>query len=341
MRLVLLLAAAATTSLAAQSSVPADLTLHGTPGGAAIATLPKGAPIRTGATRSGWTLVTIEGWIASTRLASRRDTLDRTVTGTPTAPLRALDGPRQPVVATLEPGTLLKSLAERNGWTRVRRSGWVRSAALAAGTAPARTSPAVTQPAETKGPPAAPRQAEAVPPARPAPASGGGVAERAVRATTIFSAPGGAERATLNQGSVVETLARDRGWVRVRLDGWVPEGDLAVADSASAAALSAADLRADPERYRGAIVRWEMEVIAFQRADALRKGMTPNEPYLLLRGPGSEAAMVYAAIPAAMTDEARSLTPMSVIIVTARVRDGRSVPVGVPILDVLSLAPAR
>jgi hypothetical protein len=343
MRFVLLLLCAAATSVAAQSTTPSALSLHSTPGGSAIAELPRGAPIRTGTARNGWTQVTIEGWVVSTRLGTRRDTLDRTVTGSGTLVMRAQDGPRQAVVATLETGTLLKRVQERNGWTRVRRAGWARSADLAAGA----SRPTPTPAAAKAAPPAAASKvaaetkaiAEPEPPMPPT--SSSDVAERALRATTLLSAPGGAERATIRAGSVIETLARDRGWVRVRVEGWIPERDLAVADSASESRVSAADLRANPEHYRGAVVRWEMQMIAFQRADALRKGMANNEPYLLLRGPGTESALVYAAIPSSLMEQARALTAMETVWVTARVREGRSAPVGVPIIDLLSIAPAK
>ncbi len=345
-RLVLLLCAVATTA-SAQTSVPSEVSVHGTAGGMVIATLPKGAPIRTGATRSGWTQVTIEGWVASSRLASRRDTLDRTVTGGSAAPMRAQDGPRQPVVASLESGTYLRRLAERNGWTRVRRSGWVRSADLkapapAAATPPARRpapareeSPPATRPAADPGPTASP------PPAAPVPAraSQAGVSlEQAARATSLLSAPDGSERAALPAGSPVEILGRDRGWVRVRVEGWVPEADVEVAAAGEASRISATDLRADPERFRGAVVRWEVDVIALQRADVLRKGLAPNEPYLLLRGPGGDASVTYAAVPPSLLETARGLRPMSRVIITARVREGRSEPVGIPLLDLQSIA---
>jgi len=84
-----------------------------------------------------------------------------------------------------------------------------------------------------------------------------------------------------------------------------------------------------------------MQLIAFQRADALRKGMSSNEPYLLLRGPGTESALVYGAIPRSLLEAARAIPAMTAVLVTARVREGRSSPVGVPIIDLISIAPAK
>src|SRR4026208_1705272 len=84
----------------------------------------------------------------------------------------------------------------------------------------------------------------------------------------------------VNLGSTVEVLARDRGWVRVRLEGWVRESDLIVADS-SLRALSAADIRSDPAGAQGKLVRWSVQAVSLQTADALRTGLSPGEPYLL------------------------------------------------------------
>jgi hypothetical protein len=126
--------------------------------------------------------------------------------------------------------------------------------------------------------------------------------------------------------------------VRVRTEGWVRETEVAATD-ASQVTISAADLRADPDGTRGKTVRWDIEVLALATADPLRKGLNPDEPYLLARGPGSESALLYIAVPPSLLALARTVAsraPVPVSIV-ATVRSGRSEPVGVPILDVQSL----
>ena len=135
----------------------------------------------------------------------------------------------------------------------------------------------------------------------------------------------------------VTPLGRERGWVRVRVEGWVKAEDMVPADSSLRAALSAADLRADPEGTRGRLVRWTVQVIKLQRADPLRKGLALDEPYLLARGPGDENALLYLAVPPSLLELAKSLAPLDEVLVTARVRNGRSEPVGVPILDLQTL----
>lgn len=166
-------------------------------------------------------------------------------------------------------------------------------------------------------------------------------AARTVRSVTAHEGPGGRSLATLASGTVVTPVAREGGWVKVRLEAWVPERELLPADTTLTVGLAAADLRADPEGMRGRMVRWEVELLAFQLADPLRRDLAPDEPYLLVRGPGEENAMLYLALPPALVAAARGLAPLTRLLVTARVRNGRSAPAGLPVLDLLTLTPLR
>jgi hypothetical protein len=155
---------------------------------------------------------------------------------------------------------------------------------------------------------------------------------------SLRSAPDGQAIASIGPQSSLVPVAHDRGWVRVRAEGWVRETEVAATDP-SQTTISAADLRADPDGVRGKTVRWNVEVLAIATADPLRKGLNPDEPYLLARGPGSESALLYIAVPPSLLALARTVAsraPVSVSIV-ATVRAGRSEPVGVPILDAQSL----
>ena len=58
---------------------------------------------------------------------------------------------------------------------------------------------------------------------------------------------------------------------------------------------------------------------------------------MLARGPRSENAILYLVVPPSLISTARTLQPLAKIAITARVRDGRSEPVGIPILDVQSI----
>ena len=141
----------------------------------------------------------------------------------------------------------------------------------------------------------------------------------------------------LAKGATVELIGRDREWVRVRLEGWVRESDLTVADS-TLRPLSAADVRSDPAASQGKLVQWDVEAVSLQTADALRTGLQPGEQYLLALGPGAEKTLVYLAVPETLLPTARNLRPLAQITVTARVRNGRSEPAGVPILDLQSIS---
>ena len=154
----------------------------------------------------------------------------------------------------------------------------------------------------------------------------------------VRTAPDGAVIGTVRAPGTVIPLVRERGWVRVRIEGWVREGALLPVDSALRTALSAADIRADPVGSKGKLVRWQVEVLALQRADALRRDMNIGEPYLLARGTAGENAILYLAIPPSLLNEARGIVPLTVIQVTARVRNGRSTPTNVPILDVETIS---
>lgn len=159
----------------------------------------------------------------------------------------------------------------------------------------------------------------------------------ATKSTVVRPAPAvGAAVGQVLKGATVDVIARDHDWVRVRLEGWVRESDLIAADT-TLRQLSAADIRSDPARARGKLVRWEVEAVALRSADPLRAGLQSGEQYLLALGPGAEKTLVYIAVPENLLANVRSLPPLAPVIVTARVRDGRSEPAGVTILDLQSI----
>ena len=159
--------------------------------------------------------------------------------------------------------------------------------------------------------------------------------------TVLRDAPSSAAIGQLQKSTNVEVLAHDRGWSRVRIEGWVPDSLLIPADTTYRSNLSAADLRADPDAARGKMVVWNVEFLALQTADPLRHGLADEEPYILARGPNSENALLYLVVPPSLMGTARALQPLAKISVTARVRDGRSDPVGITILDIQTLRRLR
>lgn len=324
------------------------------PGGTVIATLMPGARVAVGAESGSESQVTLEGWVDASRLGPRRDSFPASVSGRLTLRVRAQASPRGAIVAVLQPGAGLHTLARQGTWTRVRRTLWASTAAVrrpaAVTTAPATAAQARAEPRprtapETPAPEARRGATTAAPTASPA--QGNAARESPLHPTAaVVASAGAAVRdlpvgrvvGELAGGSAVEIVGRQSGWVRIRLDGWVPERDLVGGDSLARPAVRAADLRADPNGMKGRVVQWDVEVMSLQLADPLRVELARDEPYLLARGPGSENAILYLAVPPSLLAEARALPPLARVHITARVRSGRSEPAGTPILELLSIA---
>jgi hypothetical protein len=156
--------------------------------------------------------------------------------------------------------------------------------------------------------------------------------------TKLLASPTGKSITELPAGTIVQTLAHDHGFAKVRVEGWVQERELSPADSSLGSQLTAADLRADPEGTRGRTVQWEVEILSLQTADPLRRELARDEPYLLAKGPGAENSLLYLAVPPSLLNQAKALAPLTHVLITARVRVGHSEPVGTPILDLKSIS---
>lgn len=323
-------------SLAAQTvQVARPTNLLVAPGGRAIGSVQAGGTLRPGVRRAGATTVTLEGWIESAKVAGRRDSFPQSIAAGGTVRVRAGAAGDARVVGALVGGAGIRVLERRGAWSRIRRTGWVPTSALATGARPARTDASATAAsADARRSATAPETEES---ARPGTLG----AVRAPKRATLHAAPLAAEDAepvaTLPAGASLVEVARDRGWVKVRVEGWIPETELVPADSSFAEGLRAVDLRVDAARVRGRVVRWDVQSISLQKADPLRRGLEPDEPYLLALGPVGENVVLYLAVPPALLAEARALPPMSDLRITARVRLGRSEPTGAPILDLLTL----
>ena len=109
------------------------------------------------------------------------------------------------------------------------------------------------------------------------------------------------------------------------------ETDSAVAD------ISAADLEANPEKFRDRRVRWTVQFISLERAEAVRTDFYEGEPFILARAPEPSHGFVYLAVPEPLLPRARELSPLQSIDVLARVRTGRSALMGVPVLELITI----
>jgi len=324
--LTLLLPAVLSAQAPGPGTVTAATELRIAPDSRVLAQLRVGGGVRILASKPGWTQVAVEGWLHVSVLGPKRDSFALSVKSPNGALMRAAADRAAPVVAQLQDGMGLEQVQRTEQWARVRRTGWVLSKALKAGAPPA---PVAVAPVP---PPALPPPAAMAPaPTTPPESLPGDVAVS--RRTKILTAPTGQQLGTLDSATRLVTGVSERGWVKVTLEGWVKQADLIPLDSAPISAISAADLRTDPDKYLGRTVRWVVQVIAMQTADPLRKGLSPDEPYLLMRGPGSESSLLYVALPPSLVELAKSLKPLSTVVILAKVRVGRSEPSGVPILD--------
>jgi hypothetical protein len=321
----------------AQSVLSAAAEGRNAPGGTAVMSVRAGTKVTVLTSREASVLVTIEGWVDASRLGGKLDTFPASVDSKAQLRVRAAASDKSAILAELRPRTGVHTLGKSGTWTRVRRSAWIPAGALPKAAAVAAAKPAArgstkAAPTAAPAPPAATATPAPVVPA--APAGSMSVA----KAAKLLVAPQGKSIAELPAGTIVQTLAHDHGFAKIRVEGWVQDHELSPADSSLGSQLTAADLRADPDGTRGKSVQWEVEVLSLQTADPLRRELARDEPYLLAKGPGTENALLYLAVPPSLLNQAKALAPLTHVLITARVRAGRSEPVGTPILDLKSIS---
>jgi hypothetical protein len=298
--------------------------------------------LRSGQTRQDHVEVTLEGWIFRSSLqAANRDGHTLAIKRAPIENLR--DAPNGKVVARLVQGFLLDEVLRQGMWVKVRRSVWVRSAALRSGTEPAQ---AAAVPGErAKAPPPgdrakAPPAAVAVVPPAQVPDSGApadphrGVVRRRLQ---LYRAPDSSSVGTLEAGHPVRIAARAGPWVRIETQAWVRENEIRPSDASILTGVSAAELRGAPDEFRGKLLRWTIQFLSLQTADELRPDFAPGQRYILARGPAPEFAFVYIVVPAARLADVEKLQPLASVQVLARVVNGRSQYLANPILELVEL----
>jgi hypothetical protein len=302
--------------------------------GRRVARLARGAILAGGATRNDWMQVLLDGWIFSTSVGpSDRPDFDLLVTRSPNENLRA--APAGPFIAELAQGFGLKRASPDGSgrWVHVTRIGWVQRSALApmADIVATRTADTTTDSTANQGGP--------TPGPRPSADTTRVDSTRAqpVRITMLYRAPDGPEAGTLTADTPVRVLSRNGEWTRVQFEGWVKGGDLQAAPAGVQVGVTAAELRAEPQRYAGQVLRWNLEFIAIQKADELRPDIPSGASYVLARGPLPERGFVYVVVPDTKLPAFRALTPLVTMTITARVRNGRSRYLGNPVVDLISL----
>lgn len=296
---------------------------HQEASGRRLARLARGAVVSVLSEQGDWLQVTIDGWIFGASVGpSPRAGFDLAVTRAPEENLRS--APAGALVAKLAEGFLLVRLGEEKQWVRVKRDGWVQRSGLTlvAEVAAGRTAGGVSTEGAT----------DTTPAAVPDTAS-----QQPSRQTTVYRAPEGPAAGSFAPETPLRVLSRTGEWARVQLEGWVRTDDLRETQPGVLVGVSAAELRADPDRYQGQTLKWTLQFIATQRADDLRPDLPPGSTYLLARGPLPEHGFVYVVVPEAHRATIETLTPLTEIRVTAKVRVARSRFLGNPVVDLLTL----
>jgi len=304
------------------------------PGGKRLARVARGAIVVGGESQDAWQGVTLEGWIFATSVgATPRAGYDLAVMRAPEENLRS--APAGALIARLPQGFLLTKVAEgtAGSWVHVTRAGWVERSAvepLAQVATSGTDSGALGTPGHGPGvglPDSNPSPSAPVDPSR----------VESARRTILYRAPEGAPAGTLAPSAPLRVLGRSGDWTRVELEGWVKSADLEIAPPGVLMGITAAELRTDPQRYAGQVLRWTLQYIAEQQADELRPEIPNGARYFLARGPLPEHGFVYVIVPDAKRPQLESLSPLATIQVTARVRTGRTRFLGNPVLDLITL----
>jgi len=294
--------------------------------GRRLAGVMQGTTLAVVSRQGDWVEVSLEGWIWSRSVgATDRDGFSLIVSATGGENLREEPGGR--ISARLLQGFLMHQVESRGQWTRVRRTGWMQQSVLNL------SGPAATPaPADGAGPTGAAGD-------RPDPVVSEGRALTTGQSSIhLRAAPDGDSLAAVAPGTSLTVVERRNRWARVRLEGWVltseltsPELDSLLVD------VSAAALRANPDQYQGERVRWEVQFISLERAEAVRTDFFEGEPFILARAPDPAEGFVYLAVPSELVADVETLLPLETIEVLAQVRTGRSALMGVPVLDLLAI----
>ena len=157
-----------------------------------------------------------------------------------------------------------------------------------------------------------------------------------VRETGLSRMPDSAATSTLPAGTPARVVGRSGEWVRVQVEGWVREADLKPAESGVLAGITAAEVRASPEKFVGQTLDWRLQVIAVQLADELRPEMPPDQPYLLTRGPLPEPGFVYVTIPHSRIAEFRALPPLHEMVMRVTLKAARTRYLNTPVAALVS-----
>ena len=301
------------------------------PDGRLLASVNEGAELMGGETRSGWVEVALEGWIWRRSLRPLDSTqYDYEVSAGSGENLRVR--PNGPILARLSTGFWLQEVETRGEWVRVKRVGWMWARSLertGAGPELARESTV----GEGGGSIPAPPERETSGGSRP-------TIDRAVTLgrSAMRAVPSGDTTAVLAGGAPLTILAQSGPWVRVRTEGWVHESDLRPASTDVLVGVSGAEVRAQPERFEGRVLRWTVQLLAVRTSDGLREGIPRGQRYILARGPLPEAGFVYVLLDDEHREEIERLSPLAQLVVLVRVKVGCDKYLCHPVVELIDMS---
>ncbi|HET6360448.1 MAG TPA: hypothetical protein VFH11_00150 [Gemmatimonadota bacterium] len=273
--------------------------------------------------RAGWARVGVHGWMWSASLERAGDAYR---VAPESENLRA--APNGRILGQLVEGVGVRRVGTEGRWLEIELVGWLPESSVAQ---PAPQAEAASDTARAAPPPPRPVAEESEPAVAP---SAMGTLSRSVE---MRNAPEGEAVAQVPAETPIRVLESRGGWTRVRVDGWVPTS------AVRAGSLSEVDpdvvAAAPPGTFIGRTVRWTLEHVALQQADAWRPDFTPGEWYDLARVPGSDGRYVYLVIPERMLEEFRGMSPFRTVRVEGTVRTGQSALTGTPIVEITRLLP--
>ena len=301
----------------AARSLAVETDLLKEPGGIQLLHMLKGTPLVATPARGGGFAATIDGWIPENALHDdKRDGFDISVSLPAGTTLR--DKPGGNPLASARLGALFDKVEAKSGWVHVKRTGWVIGTAFAA------PSPAASPPV------AAPSAAPTAPP----PAAGRGTPSpttTVAAGTALAAQSGGPAVATLESPLHATVIEHKDGWAHVQVDAWVKDG--ALGNAPAPTGITAADIRAAPDKYVGQTVEWTVQLLGIQKADELRPELPAGQPYLLARGPLPESGFVYIAVTSEEAETFRKLEPLAKVRIRATIRAGKSRFLPTPVLN--------
>jgi hypothetical protein len=153
----------------------------------------------------------------------------------------------------------------------------------------------------------------------------------------LFVQPGAGALGNLVSGARGRVLGQSGEWVRVQFEGWVRASDLRPESGSAARGVSAAEVRADPNRYVGKTLDWRLQLVSIQTADELRPEIPAGQPYLLMRGPLPEPGFVYVMLSRTALPRFRALPPLAELTLRLTIRAASTRYLPTPVAELVAV----